>query len=78
MSTYSCVRQAVLVATTTVFLVVPAHVLMSDMASEITETKAWLEDVMEHDPDTECQKLSAQALMLLQGQIKKEIQSSIS
>ncbi|BFZ03712.1 hypothetical protein BsWGS_06751 [Bradybaena similaris] len=74
----SSVRQAVLIATSSIFLVVPAHNLLGDLHSDVTETKFWLEDVIEQDPDTECQKLAAQALLLLEDQIKKEIQSSKS
>ncbi|CAL1543400.1 unnamed protein product [Lymnaea stagnalis] len=73
MHTDSSVRQAVLICTTTIFLVAPTHVLMTDLQSEITDTKEWLEEVLQHDPDKECQKLSAQGLMLLSDQIKKEV-----
>jgi len=66
-----CVRQAVLTATTTVFLSVPAHAVMSDLHADVSETCAWLEDVIEKDSDTECQKQAAQALLILQEKGKK-------
>ncbi|XP_059147318.1 telomere length regulation protein TEL2 homolog [Physella acuta] len=72
------VRQSVLVCTSTVFLVVPAFSLMTDLQADIAETMAWLEDVIERDPDNECQKMAAQTLMLLQGQVKREVEDSKS
>ncbi|GFN74796.1 telomere length regulation protein tel2 homolog [Plakobranchus ocellatus] len=72
----NCVRQAAVVATMTVLLVVPIHALISDLSVEVTETRTWLGDVVEQDPDTECQKLAAQALFLFQDRIKKESESA--
>ncbi|KAK0044242.1 telomere length regulation protein TEL2 [Biomphalaria pfeifferi] len=72
----SSVRQAVLIATISVLLAVPAHFLMTDLQADMTETTAWLEGVIDHDPDTECQKWAAQALLLLREQIRKEFENS--
>ncbi|KAK3785627.1 hypothetical protein RRG08_015512 [Elysia crispata] len=69
----SYLRQGVLIATTAVFLVVPTHSLMSDMFSNTIETKVWLEDVIERDPDTTCQKMAAEACFILQNNMNKEI-----
>ncbi|XP_005113209.2 telomere length regulation protein TEL2 homolog [Aplysia californica] len=72
------VRHAVLIATTTVFLSVPAHDIMTELHADISETMTWLEDVIEKDADTDCQKMAAQALLILQEQMKKEVESQSS
>uniref|UniRef100_A0A2C9LEQ9 Uncharacterized protein n=1 Tax=Biomphalaria glabrata TaxID=6526 RepID=A0A2C9LEQ9_BIOGL len=72
----SSVRQAVLIATISVLLAVPAHFLMTDLQADMTETTAWLEGVIDHDPDTECQKWATQALLLLREQISKEFENT--
>ncbi|XP_067671945.1 telomere length regulation protein TEL2 homolog [Haliotis asinina] len=66
------VRQAVLFATSMIILVVPCHSLMSDLQVEVTEMKLWLEGLMDRDPDSECQKLALQALVLLGNVVKQE------
>ncbi|KAI8794536.1 telomere length regulation protein TEL2, partial [Biomphalaria glabrata] len=72
----SSVRQAVLIATISVLLAVPAHFLMTDLQADMTETTAWLEGVIDHDPDTECQKWATQALLLLREQIRNEFENT--
>lgn len=66
------VRHAVLFAISMVILSVPGHILLTDLQSEVMETKHWLEDVMERDVNTESKKLAIQSLVLLENVIKQE------
>ncbi|KAL8573677.1 hypothetical protein ACOMHN_007230 [Nucella lapillus] len=68
------VRQAVLVATSIVLLVVPSHCLLTDLQVDIMETKAWLEETAEKEVNAECRELAAQGLGLLESCIAKEMQ----
>ena len=43
-----CVRQAVLVATSIILLVLPSFYLLTDLQVDLMETKAWLESKCEH------------------------------
>ncbi|XP_041363315.1 telomere length regulation protein TEL2 homolog isoform X2 [Gigantopelta aegis] len=72
------IRQSVLFATSMIFLVVPCHFLLSDLQSEVTETKSWLQDVVEKDSNTECKKLAIQALVLLENSLKNEFDKGVS
>ncbi|KAK7507597.1 hypothetical protein BaRGS_00001532 [Batillaria attramentaria] len=65
------VRQAVLVATSMAVLVIPPHFLLTDLQTDMLETKAWLEGVFEHDVNVECKKLAAQGLGLLDSIVAK-------
>ena len=41
------VRQAVLVATSVILLVLPSHCLLTDLQVDMMETKAWLESMLD-------------------------------
>ncbi|XP_061169195.1 telomere length regulation protein TEL2 homolog [Saccostrea echinata] len=66
------VRHAVLFAVSMVILSVPGHILLTDLQSEIMETKHWLEDVVEKDVNAESKKVAIQSLVLLENVIKQE------
>ncbi|XP_025106896.1 telomere length regulation protein TEL2 homolog [Pomacea canaliculata] len=70
------VRQAVLVATSMVLLVVPGHFLLTDLQMDIMETKEWLQMVLEKDVNTECRKLAMQALTLLDNTVAMELKNT--
>ncbi|XP_077980481.1 telomere length regulation protein TEL2 homolog [Glandiceps talaboti] len=67
------VRQAILFALSMVILSVPSHFLVSDLQADVMESRLWLQDVIEKDPDTECKKLALQTLMILETALKKEL-----
>ncbi|ESO81979.1 hypothetical protein LOTGIDRAFT_135529 [Lottia gigantea] len=69
--TDSSVRQAILFSTSMIILVLPSYCIMSELQGEMMETKSWLEDIVDKDPDTECKKMALQALVLLQNTIKQ-------
>ncbi|CAH1794474.1 unnamed protein product [Owenia fusiformis] len=66
------VRQGLLFALSMMLLSIPGFVLMADLQSEISETKEWLEDLVDKDPDNECKKLAIQALVLMQNIVQQE------
>ncbi|XP_074649235.1 telomere length regulation protein TEL2 homolog isoform X2 [Tubulanus polymorphus] len=66
------VRRGALFATSMVILSLPGFLFMSELQAEITEVKAWMEYVIEKDPDTESKKLAIQALCLLESALKEE------
>lgn len=71
------VCHAILFAVSMVMLSVPAHILLSDLQTEVMEMKNWLEDVVEKSIDKESRKLAVQCLMLMENVIRKEFQESV-
>ncbi|KAL3876051.1 hypothetical protein ACJMK2_033936 [Sinanodonta woodiana] len=67
----SSVRQALLFAVAMVFLAVPAHYLITDLQEEVGETKIWLEDIIDKDPNTQCKTSAMQSLVVLENSIKQ-------
>ncbi|KAK3595114.1 hypothetical protein CHS0354_002366 [Potamilus streckersoni] len=70
----SGVRQALLFAVAMVFLAVPAHYLITDLQEEVGETKIWLEDIIDKDPNTHCKTSAMQSLVVLENSIKQELE----
>ncbi|XP_006901982.1 PREDICTED: telomere length regulation protein TEL2 homolog [Elephantulus edwardii] len=58
------VRQGLLSAVVSVLVSVPAERLLMELAEELLETRAWLADVAEEDPNGDCRVLAARALLL--------------
>lgn len=59
------VRQGLLFCVSTVLLSVPWERLITDMADEVLETKCWLEDIAEKEPDEDCRRLAVNGLILM-------------
>nr|XP_020462027.1 telomere length regulation protein TEL2 homolog [Monopterus albus]XP_020462029.1 telomere length regulation protein TEL2 homolog [Monopterus albus] len=68
------VRRGVLFAVCSVFLSMPGQNLLLDLSDHLFETRAWLEDVAEGDPDADCRSLAIQSLVLLDKSLKKQLQ----
>jgi telomere length regulation protein len=66
------VRRAVLFAVCAAFVALPRGSLVDD-ASSVADLGDWLRAACEHDADPECQKRSAQALMLLGAIVEREM-----
>ncbi|KAJ8364161.1 hypothetical protein SKAU_G00129920 [Synaphobranchus kaupii] len=64
------VRRGVLFAICSVFLSMPNQNLLSELSDHLLETRAWLADVAEEDPDTDCRSLAMQCLVLLEKSLK--------
>uniref|UniRef100_F6YDS3 Telomere length regulation protein TEL2 homolog n=1 Tax=Ornithorhynchus anatinus TaxID=9258 RepID=F6YDS3_ORNAN len=60
------VRRGLLSAISFTLLSVPATCLLGDLMEELLETRAWLADVVEKDPDGDCRGLAMQALLLME------------
>lgn len=69
------VRQSLMFAVSMVTLSVPAHLLVSDLQSDILECRFWLQDIVEKDPEPECKALAAQTLMVIDTTISKELKT---
>ncbi|XP_048871027.1 telomere length regulation protein TEL2 homolog isoform X2 [Brienomyrus brachyistius] len=68
------VRQGVLFAVCAVFLTMPAQHLLPELSDLLPETRAWLADMVEGDPDTDCRSLAAQALALLERSLRVSLE----
>ncbi|NXL86570.1 TELO2 protein, partial [Alectura lathami] len=69
--TDSYVRQGLLSCVSSTLLSVPAECLLEDVTEELLETRSWLEDVVEKDPDGDCRRLALQNLLLMENLKKK-------
>ncbi|XP_071398605.1 telomere length regulation protein TEL2 homolog isoform X2 [Centroberyx affinis] len=67
------VRRGVLFAICSVFLSMPSHSLLVDLSDQLFETRTWLADVAEGDPDADCRNLAVQSLVLLDKSLKKQL-----
>uniref|UniRef100_A0A8C8DLD6 Telomere length regulation protein TEL2 homolog n=1 Tax=Oryzias sinensis TaxID=183150 RepID=A0A8C8DLD6_9TELE len=70
------VRRGILFAVCSVFLSMPSHSLLVDLSDQLFETRTWLADVAESDPDADCRSLAVQSLVLLDESLKKQLQGS--
>ncbi|XP_040885566.1 telomere length regulation protein TEL2 homolog [Toxotes jaculatrix] len=68
------VRRGVLFAVCSVFLSMPSQNLLLDLSDQLFETRTWLADVAEKDPDADCRSLAVQSLVLLDKSLKKQLQ----
>uniref|UniRef100_A0A4X1VTF2 Telomere length regulation protein TEL2 homolog n=2 Tax=Sus scrofa TaxID=9823 RepID=A0A4X1VTF2_PIG len=59
-------RRGLLSAVSAVLLSLPAERLLADLPDELLETRSWLADVAEKDPDEDCRLLAVKALLLLE------------
>ncbi|KAM9559297.1 LOW QUALITY PROTEIN: telomere length regulation protein TEL2 homolog [Salvelinus alpinus] len=64
------VRRGVLFAVCSVFLSMPSQSLLVELRDQLFETRAWLADVAEGDPDADCGNLAVQSLVLLENSLK--------
>ncbi|KAM9504574.1 telomere length regulation protein TEL2 homolog isoform 3-T3 [Salvelinus alpinus] len=67
------VRRGVLFAVCSVFLSMPSQSLLVELSDQLFETRAWLADVAEVDPDADCRNLAVQSLVLLEKSLKTEM-----
>ncbi|KAL6095169.1 telo2 [Pungitius sinensis] len=67
------VRRGVLFAVCSVFLSMPSENLLVDLSDQLFETRTWLADVAEEDPDADCRSLAMQSLVLLDKSLKKQL-----
>uniref|UniRef100_A0A803YK07 Telomere length regulation protein TEL2 homolog n=1 Tax=Meleagris gallopavo TaxID=9103 RepID=A0A803YK07_MELGA len=75
--TDSYVRQGLLSCVSSILLSVPAEHLLQDVTEELLETRSWLEDVVEKDPDGDCRRLALQNLLLMEN-LKKKLETAPS
>ncbi|XP_076616930.1 telomere length regulation protein TEL2 homolog [Chaetodon auriga] len=68
------VRRGVLFAVCSVFLSINSQNLLVDLSDQLFETRTWLADVAEGDPDADCRSLAVQSLVLLDKSLKKQLQ----
>uniref|UniRef100_A0A673BY09 Telomere length regulation protein TEL2 homolog n=1 Tax=Sphaeramia orbicularis TaxID=375764 RepID=A0A673BY09_9TELE len=68
------VRRGVLFAVCAVFISMPSQNLLVDLSDQLFETRSWLADVAEEDPDADCRSLAVQSLVLLDKSLKKQLQ----
>ncbi|XP_070783161.1 telomere length regulation protein TEL2 homolog [Enoplosus armatus] len=68
------VRRGVLFAVCSVFLSMPSQNLLVDLSDQLFETRTWLADVAEGDPDADCRSLAVQSLVLMDKSLKKQLQ----
>ncbi|KAM9336352.1 telomere length regulation protein TEL2 homolog [Symphorus nematophorus] len=68
------VRRGVLFAVCSVFLSMNSQNLLVDLSDQLFETRTWLADVAEGDPDADCRSLAVQSLVLLDKSLKKQLQ----
>ncbi|XP_056153116.1 telomere length regulation protein TEL2 homolog [Lampris incognitus] len=67
------VRRGVLFAVCSVFLSMPSHNLLQELGEQLLETRTWLADVAEGDPDADCRSLAVQSLVLLDKNLRKQL-----
>ncbi|XP_065588650.1 telomere length regulation protein TEL2 homolog [Cyrtonyx montezumae] len=72
--TDSYVRQGLLSCVSSILHSVPAERLLQDVTEELLETRLWLEDVVEKDPDGDCRRLALQNLLLMEN-LKKKLET---
>ncbi|XP_032929968.1 telomere length regulation protein TEL2 homolog isoform X2 [Catharus ustulatus] len=72
--TDSYVRQGLLSCISSLLLSVPMERILADMTEELLETRSWLGDVMEKDPDGDCRRLALQNLLLMEN-LKKKLEA---
>uniref|UniRef100_A0A673G4A7 Telomere length regulation protein TEL2 homolog n=1 Tax=Sinocyclocheilus rhinocerous TaxID=307959 RepID=A0A673G4A7_9TELE len=68
------VRRGVVFAVCGVFLSMPGENLLAELGDDLMETRAWLADVAENDCDADCRSLAVQSLMLLDKNLKTQLQ----
>ncbi|XP_029311354.1 LOW QUALITY PROTEIN: telomere length regulation protein TEL2 homolog [Cottoperca gobio] len=68
------VRRGVLFAVCSVFLSMPSQNLLLDLSEQLFDTRTWLADVAEGDPDEDCRSLAIQSLVLLDKSLKRQLQ----
>ncbi|KAL1248313.1 hypothetical protein QQF64_021631 [Cirrhinus molitorella] len=68
------VRRGVMFAVCSVFLSMPGENLLIELGDDLMETRAWLADVAENDCDADCRSLAVQSLMLLDKNLKTQLQ----
>lgn len=68
------VRRGVMFAVCAVFLSMPSDNLLTELGDDLMETRAWLADVAENDCDTDCRSLAVQGLILLDKNLKTQLQ----
>ncbi|KAA0705038.1 Telomere length regulation protein TEL2 -like protein [Triplophysa tibetana] len=68
------VRRGVMFAVCAVFLSMPSDTLLTDLGDDLMETRNWLADVAENDCDTDCRSLAVQGLILLDKNLKTQLQ----
>ncbi|KAI4899558.1 hypothetical protein NFI96_017649, partial [Prochilodus magdalenae] len=69
------VRRGVLFAVCAVFLSMPSENLLQELSEDLVETRAWLADVAESDPDADCRSLAVQSLVLLEKNLKAHLKN---
>ncbi|XP_067100706.1 telomere length regulation protein TEL2 homolog isoform X1 [Osmerus mordax] len=69
------VRRGVLFAVCSVFLSMPSQSLLEELSDQLLETRAWLADVAESDPDADCRSLAVQSLVLLEKSLKAGLEN---
>ncbi|KAM3859555.1 telomere length regulation protein TEL2 homolog [Diretmus argenteus] len=67
------VRRGVLFSVCSVFLSMPSQNLLVELSDQLFETRTWLADVAEGDPDADCRSLAVQSLVLLEKSLKKQL-----
>ncbi|XP_055955062.1 telomere length regulation protein TEL2 homolog isoform X2 [Patella vulgata] len=67
----SCIRQALLYATSMVILVLPPFCVLTDLQDVMLETKSWLQETIDNDTDMECKRMALQALVLLENTMQQ-------
>ncbi|XP_062848070.1 telomere length regulation protein TEL2 homolog isoform X2 [Trichomycterus rosablanca] len=70
------VRRGVLFAVCAVFLSMPGENLLLKLSDDLVETRAWLADVAEGDPDADCRSLAVQGLVLLEKNLKSQLHNT--
>lgn len=68
------VRRGVMFAVCAVFLSMPSENLLTELGDDLMETRAWLADVAESDCDSDCRSLAVQSLMLMDKNLKSQLQ----
>ncbi|KAL4617907.1 hypothetical protein GN956_G20492 [Arapaima gigas] len=68
------VRQGVLFSVCAVFLSLPGQSLLAELSEHLLDTRAWLADVAEQDPDADCRSLAMQALVLLDKSLRMQLE----
>jgi len=56
-----------------IVLHVPSFSLITELQCELFESRDWLKDVLDNDANTECQRLAASCIMLMEKTVKKEM-----
>uniref|UniRef100_A0A3P8VV90 Telomere length regulation protein TEL2 homolog n=1 Tax=Cynoglossus semilaevis TaxID=244447 RepID=A0A3P8VV90_CYNSE len=68
------VRRGVLFSVCSVFLSMPSQNLLLELSDQLFEARSWLADVAEGDPDSDCRSLAVQSLVLLDKNLKKQLE----